>query len=279
MLSALEIKKQKVNEIANQLKSAKVVAVVDLHTLPNALLHQIRKELKGEAKIIIYKTSLLRRALKLANLNQLLPAMKGEKALIIANMDPFKLYKKMNANPLKVYAKPGQIAPYDIIVPAGETQLPPGPILTELKTAGIDARIQAGKVAVGKDSLVAKKGEVIKDVVAKALQKLDIKPFEVRVHVPLAYEDGIIYSEELLNIDEKKLLSDMATGYINAKAISIEIGYITKDTIEPLMQKAYRNARYIGIEKDIMLPELMEELMKKAARQAQSVNAVVPQAA
>jgi large subunit ribosomal protein L10 len=202
--------------------------------------------------------------------------MNGEKALIISNTDPFKLYKKMNANPLKVYAKAGQIAPYDIIVPAGETQLPPGPILTELKTAGIDARIQGGKVAVGKDSLVAKKGEPIKDVVAKALQKLDIKPFEVRVHVPMAYEDGIVYNEELLNVDEKKLLSDMAGGFFNARAIAMEIGYITKDTVEPLIQKAYRQARFIGIEKDIMLPELMEELMKKAARQASSVNAVVP---
>jgi len=276
MTNALDIKKQKVEEITKQLRSAKVVAVLDLHTLPNALLHKMRKELKSDAKILIYKTSLLKKALKRAKLDSLLPAMKGEKALVISNLDPFRLYKKMNANPLKVYAKPGQIAPYDLVVPAGETQLPPGPILTELKAAGIDARIQGGKVAVGKDSVVAKKGEVIKDVVAKALQKLDIKPFEVRVHVPLAYEDGIVYNEDLLNVDEKKMLSDVAQGFINAKSIALEIGYITKDTVEPLIQKAYRQARFVGIEKDIMLPELMEELMKKAARQANAVNSAVP---
>ena len=276
MANALDIKKQKVEEITKQLSSAKVVAVLDLHTLPNALLHKMRKELKSDAKILIYKTSLLKKALKRAKLDSLLPAMTGEKALVISNLDPFRLYKKMNANPLKVYAKPGQIAPYDLVVPAGETQLPPGPILTELKTAGIDARIQAGKVAVGKDSVVAKKGEVIKDVVAKALQKLDIKPFEVRVHVPLAYEDGIVYNEDLLNVDEKKMLSDVAQGFMNAKLIALEIGYITKDTVEPLIQKAYRQARFVGIEKDIMLPELMEELMKKAARQANAVNSAVP---
>jgi large subunit ribosomal protein L10 len=276
MTNALDIKKQKVEEITKQLSSAKVVAVLDLHTLPNALLQKMRKELKSDAKILIYKTSLLKKALKRAKLDSLLPAMKGEKALVISNLDPFRLYKKMNANPLKVYAKPGQIAPYDLVVPAGETQLPPGPILTELKAAGIDARIQGGKVAVGKDSVVAKKGEVIKDVVAKALQKLDIKPFEVRVHVPLAYEDGIVYNEDLLNVDEKKMLSDVAQGFMNAKSIALEIGYITKDTVEPLIQKAYRQARFVGIEKDIMLPELMEELMKKAARQANAVNSAVP---
>jgi large subunit ribosomal protein L10 len=276
MTNALDIKKQKVEEITKQLSSAKVVAVLDLHTLPNALLHKMRKELKSDAKILIYKTSLLKKALKRAKLDSLLPAMKGEKALVISNLDPFRLYKKMNANPLKVYAKPGQIAPYDLVVPAGETQLPPGPILTELKAAGIDARIQGGKVAVGKDSVVAKKGEVIKDVVAKALQKLDIKPFEVRVHVPLAYEDGIVYNEDLLNVDEKKMLSDVAQGFMNAKSIALEIGYITKDTVEPLIQKAYRQARFVGIEKDIMLPELMEELMKKAVRQANAVNSAVP---
>ncbi|MCS7109732.1 MAG: 50S ribosomal protein L10 [Candidatus Micrarchaeota archaeon] len=279
MVSALEIKKKKVLEISEKLKRAKVVAVIDLHSLPNALLHQIRKELKSEAEIIIYKTSLLRRALRMAKLDSLLPVMKGEKALLITNVDPFKLYKKMNSNPLKVYAKPGQIAPYDIVVPAGETQLPPGPILTELKSAGIDARVQGGKVAIGKDSVVAKKGEVIKDVVAKALQKLDIKPFEIRVRVPLAWEGGITYTEELLNVDEKKILSDLVSAYHNARAISIEIGYVTKEVIEPLIQKAYRNARYIGIEREIMLPELMEELMKKAARQAHALDSAVSKAA
>ena len=270
MVNAIELKKQIVKEVSEDLKSAKVVAVIDLHTLPNALLHQIRKELKSDAKVLIYKTSLLKRALKAAKLDSLLPVMTGEKALLVTSLDPFKLYKKMNANPLKVYAKAGQPAPYDIVVPAGETQLPPGPILTELKTAGIDARIQGGKVAVGKDSVVAKKGEVIKDTVAKALQKLDIRPFEVKVHVPLAYEDGLVYKENLLDVDEKKMMADMVSGFHNARTVAIEIGYVTKETLELMIQKAFRGAKHISEEKKILM-----EKSGSNAEQSQPVDASV----
>jgi len=252
---------------------------VDLHNLPGALLHSMRKGIKGHGKVIIYKTNLLKKALKRAKKDALILTMTGEKALLLSDLDPFMLYKKMNANPLKVYAKEGQIAPYDIIVPAGETQLPPGPILTELKTAGIDVRIIAGKIAVGKDSTVVRKGEPIKGPVAKALQKLDIKPFEVRVHVPLALEGSISYSEELLNVDEKKFMSDLVGAHMGARAVAMEIGFVTKDTIGPLIQKAFRQAKHVGLEKDIMVPQLMEEFVKKAARQANAVNAMVPKAA
>jgi large subunit ribosomal protein L10 len=276
MVKAIEIKKEMVAKITKELETAKVIAVVDLHNLPGALLHSMRKGMKGHGKVIIYKTNLLKKALKRAKKDALIPTMVGEKALLLSDMDPFMLYKKMNANPLKVYAKEGQIAPYDIIVPAGETQLAPGPILTELKTAGIDARIAAGKITVGKDSTVAKKGEPIKGPVAKALQKLDIKPFEVRVHVPLALEGSISYSEELLNVDEKKLMSDLIGAHMGARAVAMEIGFVTKDTIGPLIQKAFRQAKYVGLEKDIMVPQLMEEFVKKAARQANAMNATVP---
>jgi large subunit ribosomal protein L10 len=279
MVKALEIKKEMVAKITKEIETAKVIAVVDLHNLPGSLLHSMRKGMKGHGKVIIYKTNLLKKALKRAKKDALIPVMTGEKALLISDMDPFMLYKKMNENPLKVYAKEGQIAPYDIIVPAGETQLAPGPALTELKTAGIDARIMAGKIAVGKDSTVAKKGEAIKGPVSKALQKLGIKPFEVRVHVPLALEGSISYSEELLNVDEKKLMADLIGAHMGARAVAMEIGFVTKDTIGPLIQKAFRQAKHVGIEKDIMVPQLMEELVKKAARQANAMNATVPQAA
>jgi len=276
MVKAIEIKKEMVAKITKELETAKVIAVVDLHNLPGALLHGMRKGMKGHGKVIIYKTNLLKKALKRAKKDALIPVMVGEKALLLSDMDPFMLYKKMNANPLKVYAKEGQIAPYDIVVPAGETQLAPGPVLTELKTAGIDARIAAGKIAVGKDSTVAKKGEAIKGAVAKALQKLDIRPFEVKVHVPLALEGSISYSEELLNVDEKKFMSDLIGAHMGARAVAMEIGFVTKDTIGPLIQKAFRQAKHVGMEKDIMVPQLMEELVKKAARQANAMNATVP---
>ena len=45
--------------------------------------------------------------------------------------------------------------------------MPAGPALSELKAAGLNVRIQAGKIAIAKDQVVVKKGEVIKDMVPK----------------------------------------------------------------------------------------------------------------
>jgi large subunit ribosomal protein L10 len=275
VLSRKELKKQIVQEITEKLRSAPVVAVIDLHTLPAVLLHTLRKRVRGDGTVIVKKTTLLRRALKAAGKDKIIEYMKGEKALLIANENPFALFKKIRSEPLKIYAKPGQTAPDDIIVPAGETMLAPGPVLTELKQAGIDARIQAGKIAIAKDSTVVKKGETIKEVVAKALQKLDIKPFELNVNIPAILEGDIVYTPEVLHIDEKEFVSKIISAFMGAKAITLDIGYVTRDNIGELLAKAYKQARYIGIERNIVVPELMEDLVKKAARQATVVSSIM----
>lgn len=278
VVSRKDQKKTAVKEVAEKLQHAHVIAVIDLHGLPAVLLHGIRKQMRTDGSVIFKKTSLLRRALKLAGKNALMDYMTGEKALLLAKDNPFALYKKARSKPLKIYAKPGQEAPDDIIVPAGETMLPPGPVLTELKLAGVDARIQAGKIAVGKDSTVARKGEKIKDAVAKALQKLGIKPFELNVEIPVVLEGDVIYKSDVLHIDEKKFMASIVGAHLGAKAIALEIGYATKDNIADLITKACRQARHVGIERDITVPELIEELVKKAARQASALSAKVPSA-
>ncbi len=268
-------KKDIVEQMAKEIASAKVVAIVDLHTLPASLLHSLRKALKGKGRVIINKTTLLNRALKKAKKDQLSKYTTGEKAILLSDLDPFMLYKKARGNPLKVYAKPEQVAPYDIVVPAGETMLPPGPVLSELKQAGIDARIQGGKIAIGKDSTVAKKGAKITDMMAKALQKLDIRPFELNVSIPAAIEDGILYIEDVLHVDEKEFLGKIGQAHMGAYNLSMEIGYPTKQNIEGMLKKAYRNSRAVGIEQNIALPEFAEELLKKAARQASALESKV----
>ena len=270
-----EIKKEIVKELVEKLSSAKVIAVIDLFNLPAALLHSVRKQLRNDGDIIIRKTSLLKRALKEAKKDKLVDYIKGQKALLVSSVEPFQLYKRICSNPLKIYAKAGQVAPYDIIVPAGETMLPPGPALSELKQAKIDARIAGGKIVIGKDSVVAKQGEKIPEIVAKALQKLDIKPFELNVNVPVILEADIVYTKDVLHIDEKKFMSDLARAALNSYSLSLEIAYPTRENISELFIRAYRNARVLAIEREIITPETVDELLRKASRSATILNSKV----
>ena len=271
------MKTEKVKGIADKLSTAKVIGIIDLYTLPNRQLQAVRKRLRGKADVVIAKTTLLRKALSIAGKNNILEYVTAQKALVLSSTDPFILYKEICANPLKVYAKVGQVAPSDIVVPAGETTLPPGPVLSELKAAGIDARVQGGKIAIGKDSTVLKKGAKINDAVAKALQKLDIKPFELSVNVPIIAEGDLVYTRDVLHIDEAAFLGSVASAASNAFALSVEIAYPTQQNIDRLLQKAWRSARMLGLDAGIVTPELAVDLLLKAVRQASALSEKVPE--
>lgn len=274
----LKQKAEDVDNLAKQLKKAKVIALVDLRALPANQYQKIKKALTGKATFAVAKNSIIRRAFEKAKVGkELEKEMKGPTGLIMTELNPFELYKVIKANRGKAAAKPGQIAPFDIIVPAGETNIPPGPGLSELKLGKVDARIQGGKVVIGKDSTVAKKGEKIADPVAKALSKLGITPFEVRMHVPAALESGTMYLESVLDIDEDRFMNDLRMASANAFGLSVHIAYVTPENVKALLGKAHREAMSLGVEAKVLDAGVIDVLLAKAHLQAGALKAKVPE--
>lgn len=271
-----DFKKQEVEEIISKISNAQTIALVDLHNLPARQLHSVRKKMKGKADFILKKTSLIRRALKKTGKEKIADLIEGEKAIVTSGLDVFSLYKQLCANPLKVAAKPGQVATSDIIVPAGETQLPPGPALSEFKQAGLDARIQAGKIAIVKDGVVAKKGATITLIVAGVLQKLGIKPFELKMNVPVILKGELLYNKDVLDINEEEFMKEISVAASTAFNLSVGIAYPTKDNISILLQKAHRNSKALATETGIILPETLPDILGKAMREANALKAKVP---
>jgi large subunit ribosomal protein L10 len=246
---AHQLKQSVVDELAEKIKKAKTIAVVNLTQLPDKQFSLIKKKLRGKALFVVAKNTLIKRAVEKAKRGQeLLTHVNAPTALVFTDMNPFELVGFVRKNKGKAAAKPGQIAPFDLIVPAGETSLPPGPVLSELKSAKIQAQIQGGKVVISKDSTVAKKGEKITDLAAKALQKLGIEPFEIGMNISAALEDGTVYKQDVLEIDEEKLLADFAQAHQNALNLSVEIGYVTAQNIEILIGKAVRSAKAVALD-------------------------------
>jgi len=273
-----ESKKKDVEDIISKISNSQTVAIIDLHNLPARQLHSARKKMKGKAEFILKKTSLIKRALKRAGKNQIADMVEGEKAIVTSNLDAFSLYKQLCSDPLKAAAKPGQIAPDDIIVPAGETQIPPGPALSEFKQVGLDARIQAGKIAIAKDGVVAKKGVKISPLVAGVLQKLGIKPFELRMNVPVVLKGDLIYQKDVLDINEDAFVADMAFAASRAFNLSIEIAYPTEENIGRLLGKAQRHTKALAIDAGIIFPEVLNDVLAKAMREASAIKSKIPEA-
>lgn len=263
------VKEREVERIAAEIRAARVIAIAALSNFPSKNLQVIRKKLRGSAKITVSKSSLIGRAFEKAGRNaELLKHLQGPCALIFTELSPFKLHRILKQSKGKAAAKPGQIAPYDLVVPAGETNIPPGPALGELKQAGINAAIQGGKVVVLKDSVVTKKGEPVSEAAARGLAKLGVEPFEIGLGIAAALEGSDIYTSAVLGIDEQKLLADMAAASASAFNLSVSAAYPTKRNINVILQKAMRESRALALGAGIYERDVIDAIIARANAQA-----------
>jgi large subunit ribosomal protein L10 len=274
--NSLKQKQEFVLNLAEKIKKFKVIAVADLHNYPDRQLQAIRKKLRGKAEMIIAKNSLISRAFEKAGKGiELTSAMTGPTALILTDMNPFQLYRLVKQGKGKAAAKPGQIAPYDIVIPAGETSLPPGPVLSELKQGGVNAQIKGGKVVIATDSVVAKAGQKISDAAAKALQKLGIEPFDVMLNICAAWENKLVYKKDVLDVDEEKLMKDLRRGASEALNLSFAAAYPTRQNINQLLQKAHLNSRSLALNANIYEKDVIDAILAKANAHAHALKSKV----
>jgi len=265
-------KKDMVSEIVKDMVEKPVVAVVDLHGIPGQQIQAMRAGLRKDAKLKMTKNNLMLLALdeaakKKPGIEALKESVHGQCAIIATDMNPFMLYRKLEATMTKAPIKPGQIAPNDIIVPKGPTPFGPGPIIGELQKIGIPAAIDAGKIAVKKDTTVVKKGDHVPGPVAAMLPKLNILPMVVGMDLRAAFEGGTVYRKDVLAIPADHYPKMFATAAYNARALAIEISYTTKETIVPLVAKAYRGAMALSISAAIPTKENITILLAKADSQ------------
>jgi len=267
--AAIAKKKKLLEQIYNDLINNKTCAIVDLRSLPDRILQKARKDLRTKAKIIISKKAVLNRALEKAKINTKIK-INFPAAIIVSNsLTPYQIYQSLKATAQKIYAKPGQIAPEDIIVHAQDTDLPPGPALTELKNAKINAIIKAGKISIQKDSVVAKKGEPISEIVAKVLQKLDIKPFQTGMKCLEVIYEGLNYTPEILEINEQTLNMELGFSIQCAKELSIQTNYPSEYSIERLLTNSYAQAKSLATQTGAYSNAYADELVASAIRQAE----------
>ncbi len=270
-------KKKQVDEISNKMKAYPAIILIDLRNTPDKLLQSTRKKLKEKYKafVKVAKLAVIKRALeKLKVPKEVYEAIDFPTAVIGIDEEPYRINQFFMQNMLDVPAKPGQVAPYDIVVPKGETDLPPGPALSQLKQAGLKVKIEKGKIVISEDSVVAKAGEIITAEKAQALQMLGIKPFKVGIRIYRAYDGKLIYSKDVLDITPEDVKEGLSIALTDALNFSINVRYPTPQNIEILLTKALMNAMNLAINGNIYSPQYIKELLLKALREANAIKSL-----
>jgi large subunit ribosomal protein L10 len=170
------------------------------------------------------------------------------------------------------------IAPNDIMIPAGDTGLPPGPALSDMKNSGLKDKIDGASIAITEDAVVAKQGEEIKEAVAGTLAKLDINPIKVGLNLTAALENTQVFLPEVLNIEIDEVFNDFVNAHSRAFKLALGVAYTTADTMPLLVTKAFSEAKSLALEANIMCKATVEDLLAKANAQAKSLESSMPEA-
>jgi len=266
-------KKEEVEAIKELIKEYPLFGVVGIGGIPAKQLQKMRRDLQGTAVLKVARNTLTKRALDESDddIKQMEEYIDVQTALVFTEQNPFKLYKLLENSKSPSPIKAGAIAPNDIIVEAGPTSFPPGPIIGEMQGAGIPAAIDGGKVVIKETKAVAKEGEVVSQKLAAMLTRLEIYPMEVGLDLRAVLESGSVFEPEVLAIDEDRYFTDFTLAAQQAFNLSVNAAYPTAESISTLISKAVTESRNLGINATVLEPEIMDALLGKAQSQMLSV--------
>jgi len=271
-------KKEEVESLKERIESHDVVGMANLSDIPAPQLQKMRRSLKDSAVVKMSRKTLMSLALsesKKENIADLEGHMEGQPAMIFTDMNPFKLYKILEASKTDAPAKAGSIAPADIVVPKGDTAFKPGPILGELQKVGIPAKIDKGKIVITNDKTIVAEGETISKEIASMLTRLEIFPMEVGIDLVAAYEDQTVYTSDVLTIDEEKTIADVQKAFTQALNLSVNAVIFNKESVPVLLQNANTKAMNLALNADVLTSKTRDMILAKAYAQMLAVASEV----
>jgi large subunit ribosomal protein L10 len=270
------LKADKVKELKGLLSQYNSVGIASLEKVRSAQLQKLRKKLEENACLRVVKNSLITRAVSetenKAGIEKLEEYLTGPNLYLFTNLNPFKLVLLLEKSRVKATARAGDLAAFDVTVPAGNTGLPPGPIISQFTAVGLRTRIESGSVYVSKDTMVVKKGEPISAQLASLLAKLGIKPVEVGLSLKVIYDDGVILTEENLIVDIDAVRRSVEEAHQLAFNLSLKAAITLPENISYLVKLAHQNASSLAINAGIINKDTIVDLIQKANMEMMSLS-------
>jgi len=257
MISKKQIPQWKLEEITylvDLFKKYKNIVVIEMAHINDKQIQETRKTLRDKAVIRMSKKNLQIRAIeqykkeaKKNNLDYLAENIPGQSGIVFTNLDIFDLKGMFDKNEWMVPAKPEEITPVDIWVPAGDTGLPTGQVISELNmTLRLPTRIQNDTIWIRDDTCTHKAGDFVDVKQAAVLKKLGIKPVESLIRIHFAWADGEIIPEDILYMDMEKFQQDIISCHLAALEILFEMPFFDENSIDDYIKKAVANANVVN---------------------------------
>ncbi|XP_068171512.1 large ribosomal subunit protein uL10 [Antennarius striatus] len=232
--------------------------IVGADNVGSKQMQTIRVSMRHKAVVLMGKNTMMRKAIRghLENnpaLEKLLPHIKGNVGFVFTKEDLVEIRDMLLENKVPAAARAGAIAPCDVTVPAQNTGL--GPEKTSFFQAlGITTKISRGTIEILSDVSLIKTGDKVGASEATLLNMLNISPFSYGLIIQQVYDNGSVYSPEVLDITEAALHARFLEGVRNIASVCLEIGYPTLASVPHSIINGYKRVLAVAVETDYSFP-------------------------
>lgn len=262
------------------------ILICNLDNISNNQIHKVRLTLrKTDSVMIVAKNSIIRKAIQLManplpanapkvekelmaginkkpNLKAMLPQLVKNFALIFSNVSYVDLKDEVEKEVVMQPAKSGVIAPCDVYLPEGPTNMDPSKIEI-FHTLNIPTKIAKQTIEITKAIKVITEGEVVLESAASMCKLLNIIPFGYSIRLRNVYDNGKMLNKEVINTKPEDVLNAFKLFANNVTALSLGAGLPNALSVPHMINNGFKSLMAIGVESDYKFKELEAALNAK----------------
>jgi len=157
-----------------------------------------------------------------------------------------ELRNKIINDKVQTQVKAGVIAPTNVVIPAGPTGQDPSQT-SFFQALDIPTKINRGQIEIVDDVKLINKNQKVSRSAAELLVMLDIKPFYYGIGVNFVYDNGNLYSSEVLDITEDDITKALSRSIREEATLCLALDFPTVISIPHHILDAYKNMLAIGL--------------------------------
>ena len=270
------------------------VVIVDLRNISTDQITKTRKAIRLQKGVVLVgKNSIVKIAIKVftedidkkselhkyqANatrkpeLKNLIPLLKGKICFVFSDKPFSEIKPIVEKEAVKVPAKPGTIAPADIIIQPQQTSIDPGKII-EFQRIGMTVKTNKSALEIVKEFKLCGKGDLVTETVSAMCRLLNIIPFEYAMKMKSVYIAGEIIPEEFINFDSSAIINLFQQNAKLVTALSLEANISNALSIPHLVLNTFKTLLAVGIEGNVKFQQLDDALNSKSSAPAPAKTA------
>ncbi|XP_015077293.1 60S acidic ribosomal protein P0-like [Solanum pennellii] len=237
------------------------ILIVGADNVGSNQLQMIRKGLRGDSIVLMGKNTMMKRSIRIHAEKTgnnaflaLIECLVGNVGLIFTKGDLKEVSDEVSKYKVGAPARVGLVAPIDVVVPPGNTGLDPSQT-SFFQVLNIPTKINKGTVEIITPVEIIKKGEKVGSSESALLSKLLIKPFSYGLIVQSVYDNGSVFSPEVLELTDNDLVARFAAGLTNVVGLSMTLDYPTLAAIPHIFINSYKNVLSFAIATEYSFPQ------------------------